>query len=118
MPASIHGDSDIDSSLVLLLLIGSMASFICGLLNFGQGMSFAVLWNAARCVKLLDSDASFSKGIVYGQILSFFALIPVLIAGWREVLKLIGYSSIMLALMNHVRRNALYCYFNHYLSSV
>jgi hypothetical protein len=66
MPASIHGDSDIDSSgsLVLLLLIGSMASFICGLLNFGQGMSFAVLWNAARCVKLLDSDASFSKGIV------------------------------------------------------
>jgi hypothetical protein len=112
-----NAEIDSSGSFALLLLIGSMASFICGLLNFGQGMSFAVLWNAARCMKLLDSNASFSKGIAYGQILSFFALIPVVIAGWREVLKLIGYSSIMLALMNHVRHNKLHNYLN-YLSSL
>jgi hypothetical protein len=102
---ALQGETSINSDvpLTLVLSIGSIASFVCGLLNFGQGMTFAVLWNLARFSGFLEPNESFSKGIVYGQIFGFCALIPVAIAGWREVLLLIGYSSIMLAIMNCVR---------------
>jgi len=100
-------DNDINNPPILVLLIGLISSFICGVLNFGQGMTFAVLWNLSKRLNLLDYTTSFSKGIMYGQILSFFALIPVLTVGWREVITLIGYSSIMLGLMNYVREELL-----------
>jgi len=100
-------DNDINYPPILVLLIGLISSFICGVLNFGQGMTFAVLWNLSKRLNLLDYNTSFSKGIMYGQILSLFALIPVLAVGWREVFKLIGYSSIMLGIMNYVREEFL-----------
>ena len=99
---ALQSETSINNPLHLVLLIGSIASFVCGLLNFGQGMTFAVLWNLARYLDLLESNETFSQGVVYGQIFGFFALIPVVIAGWREVFLLIGYSSIMLAVMNYV----------------
>jgi hypothetical protein len=105
-PATLR-DNDINYPPILVLLIGLISSFICGVLNFGQGMAFAVLWNMSKRLNLLDYNTSFSKGIMYGQILSLFALIPVLAVGWREVFKLIGYSSIMLGIMNYVREEFL-----------
>jgi hypothetical protein len=108
---ALQSETSVNSNtpLPLVLFIGSIASFVCGLLNFGQGMTFAVLWNLARFLGFLESSASFSKGIVYGQIFGFCALIPVVIVGWKEVFLLIGYSSIMLAIMNCVRLDL---YFN------
>ena len=37
------------------------------------------------------------------QVLSVFALIPMLVVGWREVLHVVGYSTVMLIFLNHVR---------------
>ncbi len=37
------------------------------------------------------------------QVLAAFALVPLLVAGWREVISVVGYSCIMLTVLTHVR---------------
>ena len=50
------------------VLFGFLGSFVCGVLNFGEAMTFMLLWNFARYIGWLGSDVTFAKGVVYSQV--------------------------------------------------
>jgi hypothetical protein len=123
----LQGPHDSSIPLYLPLLFGFLSSFICGVLNFGEAMTFTLLWNFARYMSWLEKDVTFQKGVIFSQVmrlrsnrfdilmfvvfphqhcvqvLSVFAQVPLLVVGWREFLYVAGYSSILLAVLNHVR---------------
>ena len=124
-------DSSISAHLPLLFGFGFISSFVCGILNFGEAITFTMLWNFARYMSWLDADVTFQKGVVFSQVgglsfcaavtrmsqvrltrlfnadidqvLALFTVVPVIFAGWREVLCVVGYSCLMLAVLTHVR---------------
>jgi hypothetical protein len=62
-------DHDESIPVYLPLLFGFFASFICGVLNFGDAMTYTLLWNFARYMAWLGPHATFAKGVVYSQVI-------------------------------------------------
>lgn len=126
----LQGPHDSSIPLYLPLLFGFLASFNCGILNFGEATTFTLLWNFARYISWLDEDVTFQKGVILSQVmhlasvcqhrcclcripasnilqvLSVFAQVPLLLVGWREFLYVAGYTCIMLGILNHVRSSS------------
>ena len=66
---ALQGDHDSSIPLHLPLIFGFVASFTCGVLNFGEAMTFTLLWNFARYLGWLASDVTYAKGVVYSQVM-------------------------------------------------
>ena len=66
---ALQGDHDSSIPLHLPLLFGFFASFICGVLNFGEAMTFTLLWNFARYLGWLAADVTYAKGVIYSQVM-------------------------------------------------
>ena len=66
-----HHDSGIPSFLPLMFAFNS--GFICGVLNFGEAISFSLQWNVARYLGLLGPDTTFAKGVMLSQV-TFFSI--------------------------------------------
>jgi hypothetical protein len=67
----LRGPHDSSIPLYLPLLFGFLSSFICGVLNFGEAMTFTLLWNFARYMSWLDADVTFQKGVIFSQVLLY-----------------------------------------------
>ena len=65
---ALQGNHDSTIALYFPVLFGFLGSFVCGVLNFGEAMTFMLLWNFARYVGWLGSDVTFAKGVVYSQV--------------------------------------------------
>ncbi len=68
---ALQGQHDTSIPVHLPLLFGFLSSFVCGVLNFGESMTFTLLWNFARFMNWLDTDVTFQKGVVYSQVNMF-----------------------------------------------
>jgi hypothetical protein len=55
-------------------LFGFLASFNCGILNFGEATTFALLWNFARYISWLDEDVTFQKGVLLSQVMQLASM--------------------------------------------
>jgi hypothetical protein len=75
----LHGNHDSSIPLYLVLTFGFCASFICGVLNFGESMTFTLLWNFARYMSWLGPDVTYAKGVIYSQVEFFVVLHTALI---------------------------------------
>ena len=65
---ALQGAHDSSIPMQLPLLFGFLGSFICGVLNFGEALTFMLLWNFARYMSWLGSDVTFAKGVIYSQV--------------------------------------------------
>jgi hypothetical protein len=72
---ALQGDHDSSIPLHHPLLFGFIASFTCGVLNFGEAMTFSLLWNLARYLGLLGSNVTYAKVVVYSQVMQLSMLI-------------------------------------------
>jgi hypothetical protein len=68
LSSALQGQHDSSIPMQLPLLFGFLGSFICGVLNFGEALTFMLLWNFARYMSWLGSDVTFAKGVVYSQV--------------------------------------------------
>ena len=65
---ALQGQHDSSIPMQLPFMFGFLGSFICGVLNFGESLTFMLLWNFARSMSWLGSDVTFAKGVIYSQV--------------------------------------------------
>ena len=52
-------------------LLAFLASFIGGLLSFGEATAFNLMWNLVRRLGWLGQNVSFAKGVVYSMVTTY-----------------------------------------------
>jgi hypothetical protein len=67
----LQGDHDSSIPLLLPMIFAFNSGFICGVLNFGQAITFSLQWNFARFFGWLGPGTTFAKGVLFSQVRTF-----------------------------------------------
>ena len=67
----LHGNHDSSIPFLLLMIFAFNSGFTCGVLNFGQAISFSLQWNFARYFGWLGPGTTFAKGVLFSQVRAF-----------------------------------------------
>ena len=68
---ALQGDHDSSIPFLLPLIFAFNSGFICGVLNFGEAISFSLQWNLARYFGWLGAGTTFAKGVLFTQARAF-----------------------------------------------
>ena len=68
---ALQGDHDSSIPVLLPLIFAFNSGFICGVLNFGEAISFSLQWNLARYFGWLGAGTTFAKGVLFTQARAF-----------------------------------------------